>query len=125
MCIFKSGREVIVCDVAIGAVKAQLEADLGSAVRYTVIHGQGTLVEAASGINRHRFEQLVRTGITSSLPRSDAETAHSWPEMRKNDRGEPGVRAGDGAGIPVLVGLILLMLVGAGRLLASALRGRM
>jgi hypothetical protein len=85
MCTFKSDREVVVCDVAIGAVKARLDADLGSAVRYTVFHGQGTLVEAVSGVDGQRFEQLVRTGMTAagSVPRSDGEAAHSRPEIGK------------------------------------------
>ena len=82
MCTFKSDREVMVCDVAIGAVKAHLEVDLGDAVRYKVVHGQGTLVEAASRVDGHRFAQLVKTGIATvgSEPRS--EPAHSRPEMR-------------------------------------------
>ena len=85
MCTFKSDREVVVCDVAIGAVKARLETDLGGAVRYTVIHGQGTLVEADSGVDGHRFEPLVRTGMTAagSVPRSDGEAAHSRSEIGK------------------------------------------
>jgi hypothetical protein len=40
MCTFTSSSAVLVCDVAIGATKAQLDAALGDGVRYTVVHAR-------------------------------------------------------------------------------------
>jgi hypothetical protein len=66
MCTFESDRKAIVCDAAISGVRNLLRADLGDAVRYTVVDGQGTVVEAGSDVDVHRFARLVMTGIAAS-----------------------------------------------------------
>jgi hypothetical protein len=63
MCTFNSDREVRVCDIAIGSVKAKLAAELGGVVRYTHIEGKPTLVEASQAVDAERFRRLVNAGI--------------------------------------------------------------
>jgi hypothetical protein len=47
MCTFKNPRAAMVCDVAIGRVRHELDAVLTTEdVHYTSVDGQGTLVEA-------------------------------------------------------------------------------
>lgn len=69
MCTFNGDREVKVCDVAIGHVKAVLAADLGDVVRYTHLEGEGTLVEVVGdGVDAGLFKQLVRNGMAAAEP---------------------------------------------------------
>lgn len=85
MCTFKSEREVMVCDVAIGAVRAELEADLGDAVRYTVIDGAGTLVEGRADLDGRQFRKLVEIGIAAASP--NVAPGRSRPEkMRETNQ---------------------------------------
>lgn len=72
MCTFHSDREVQVCDVAIGQVKAALTAQ-GDAIRYTHLEGEGTLVQVVGeGVDPELFERLVRNGMAA------AESAGGW-----------------------------------------------
>jgi hypothetical protein len=68
MCTFTSDREVAVCDVAIGHVKAKLAAELGGDVSYTHTDGRPTLVKAGQTVDAERFRQLVNAGITEAEP---------------------------------------------------------
>jgi hypothetical protein len=69
MCTFHSDTEVQVCDVAIPHVKARLAADLGGAVRYTHLEGEGTLVQVVEdGVDPELFEKLVRNGMAAAEP---------------------------------------------------------
>jgi hypothetical protein len=63
VCTFDSDREVRVCDVAIGSVKARLAAELGDVVHYTHVEGQPTLVAAGRLVDAERFRRLVNAGI--------------------------------------------------------------
>jgi hypothetical protein len=68
MCTFNGDREVKVCDVALGPIKAALGAGLGGeAVRYTHLEGEGTLVELTpSEVDVRVFEHLVREGMAEA-----------------------------------------------------------
>jgi hypothetical protein len=67
MCTFNGDRQVTVCDIAIQPVKAALAANLGDAVRYTHLEGEGTLVEVVGqGVDVQLFEQLVREGMAEA-----------------------------------------------------------
>ena len=64
MCTFADQRTVLVCDVAIAAVRQELQRGLqASDVQYTVVEGQGTLVQAAARVDAEQFEARVRTAI--------------------------------------------------------------
>lgn len=64
MCTFKDDRTVMVCDVAIGRVREELQEALGrDDVRYTVVDGQGTLVEAVPEADTESFADRVRAAI--------------------------------------------------------------
>ena len=65
MCTFHSDKEVHVCDVAIGHVKAQLASE-GDAVRFTHLEGEGTLVQAVGDVDLSLFEQRVRDGMAAA-----------------------------------------------------------
>ncbi len=66
MCTFTNDRELSVCDVAIGQVKAKLTPELGDALRYTHLEGEGTLIEAAHTVDAERLRQLVDAGIAEA-----------------------------------------------------------
>ncbi len=63
MCTFKSERQVMVCDIAIGKVRAATESVFGHEVCFTVVDGEGTLVEAPAEIDAARFEAIVMDAI--------------------------------------------------------------
>jgi hypothetical protein len=65
MCTFKSKREVLVCDVAIGRVREDVTAAFGARVRYTPVEGQGTLIEAEPDIDADQFNALTREAIAA------------------------------------------------------------
>lgn len=80
MCILESDRRALVCDVAIGGVRALMAADLGDAVQYTVIDGRGTLVQAAPDVDAGRFEELVKLGMAAANAREpDVPASTSSP----------------------------------------------
>lgn len=66
MCIFKTDRAVLVCDVAIGHVRKEVTAAFGARVRYTPVEGQGTLVEAEPDIDTERFNAVTRDAILAA-----------------------------------------------------------
>jgi hypothetical protein len=60
-------RSAMVCDVAIGHVREAIERELGGparpGARFTVRHGEGTLVELDAGLDRDRFRAAVEEGM--------------------------------------------------------------
>jgi hypothetical protein len=66
MCTFRDERAVVVCDVAIGQVKKDLERAFGGQVRYTSIEGQGTLVEAEPEVDGSGFTNITRAAVRAS-----------------------------------------------------------
>ena len=64
MCTFFDDRSAMVCDVAINLVKDELQSRVGDEVSYTVRHGEGTLVEAGSGVDPEVFADAVREGMS-------------------------------------------------------------
>lgn len=73
MCTFKDHQTVLVCDVAIGQVRERLTAAFGETIQYTPIDGQGTLVQASSGVASEQFQALTRVAIAQaeqSAPRA-------------------------------------------------------
>ena len=67
MCTFENERTVLVCDVAIGQVKRDLEHVFAGRIRYTSIDGKGTLVEADPQIDGSAFTDVTRAAI-QALP---------------------------------------------------------
>ncbi|HLW00599.1 MAG TPA: hypothetical protein VKT82_18220 [Ktedonobacterales bacterium] len=63
MCTFKDQQNVLVCDVAIGQVRASLTAAFGEAIQYTPMEGQGTLVQAPPSVAGEPFLALTRAAI--------------------------------------------------------------
>jgi hypothetical protein len=68
MCTFKDERTVLVCDVAIGRVRAAIDATVTArdSVRYTVVDGQGTLVEAEHGVDVQQFTVATQAAIAAA-----------------------------------------------------------
>lgn len=66
MCTPKSERSMMVCDIAIGCVKQDLAAALRGDVRYTVVDGQGTLVEADVSIDAAQFQSVIQEAIAAA-----------------------------------------------------------
>jgi hypothetical protein len=67
MCTFKNPHAAMVCDVAIGRVRHELEAALPTEdVHYTSVDGQGTLVEAAPGTDATLFAERVQNAIAEA-----------------------------------------------------------
>ena len=56
----------MVCDVAIGCVQADLSLVFGDRVRFTPVHGEGTLIEAEADVDADRFETLARAAIAAA-----------------------------------------------------------
>lgn len=63
MCTFKDEHTVLVCDVAISHVRETVDAVFGNAVHYTMVEGQGTLVEVNPTVDAEQFHALTRTAI--------------------------------------------------------------
>ena len=76
MCTFRDERTVLVCDVAIGSVKEELGATFDGGLRYTVIRGKGTLVEADGDVDAERFAALTCEAIAQAQA-AQATTASS------------------------------------------------
>jgi hypothetical protein len=68
MCTFKDERAVLVCDVAIGRVREEIEAAFtgGDGVRYMVVDGQGMLGAASPGIDAERLTTGARTALAEA-----------------------------------------------------------
>lgn len=65
MCTRHSDRSMMVCDVAIGRVRLELEAALGGGVRYTHVHGEGTLVDVDATVDSERFQELIQAAVAA------------------------------------------------------------
>jgi hypothetical protein len=64
MCTFQDDRTVMVCDVAIGRVREEVQTAFGTdRVRCTVVEGQGNLVQAEPGVDVEQFGVRVRAAI--------------------------------------------------------------
>ncbi len=63
MCTFKSERQVMVCDIAIGKVRAAAESVFGDEIQFTVVDGEGTLVEAPANVDPTRFDAVMMEAI--------------------------------------------------------------
>jgi hypothetical protein len=79
MCTFKDQQTVLVCDVAIGQVRERLTAAFGEIIQYTPIEGQGTLVQASSGVTSEQFQSLTRAAIAQAQ-QTAARAAITMPE---------------------------------------------
>jgi hypothetical protein len=66
MCTFKDERAVLVCDVAISHVRETVDAVFGNAVHYTMVEGQGTLVEVNPTVDTEQFQALTHTAIAAA-----------------------------------------------------------
>ncbi len=66
MCTFHDDRTVEVCDVAIGRVRAELQAAFGERVRFTSRHGEPTLVEATADVDAGEFTGVARRAIDAA-----------------------------------------------------------
>jgi hypothetical protein len=73
MCRFEDERTVMVCDVAIGHVRAAAGRAFGAAVGFTVVDGEGTRVEAGPGVDEGLFGGEVRTAIDAAQAAQAAE----------------------------------------------------
>ncbi len=63
MCTFKNERQVMVCDIAIRKVRAATESAFGHEICFTVVDGEGTLVEAPAEVDAARFDAIVLDAI--------------------------------------------------------------
>lgn len=75
MCTFKDQQHVLVCDVAIGQVRASLTAVFGEAIRYTSVEGQGTLVQAPPSVAGEPFLALTRAAIDQAQQNQEHRAA--------------------------------------------------
>ncbi len=66
MCDFKNDRTVMVCDVAIGHIRNELQKAAVEGVKFTHVDWEGTLVEADPEIDVDAFTQAVRAGIAEA-----------------------------------------------------------
>jgi hypothetical protein len=67
MCTFKNPYAAMVCDVAIGHVRHELDGALPKEdVHYTSVDGQGTLVEATPETDAALFAERVRKAIADA-----------------------------------------------------------
>lgn len=67
MCTVKGERTVLVCDMAIGRVRAEIAATVTGrdGIRYTVVDGQGTLVEADASVYAQHFLATTQAAIAA------------------------------------------------------------
>jgi hypothetical protein len=75
MCTFKSERQVMVCDIAIGKVRAATESAFGHEICFTVVDGEGTLVEAPAEVDAARFDAIVLDAIAIANATSAVDQA--------------------------------------------------
>jgi hypothetical protein len=57
---------MMVCDLAIGRVREDLDAVLRGEIQYTHVDGQGTLVEAGPSVDADRFQLLIQEAISAA-----------------------------------------------------------
>lgn len=66
MCTAEHERSTLVCDVAIGRVRHELEGVFAEGITYTVVEGCGTRVEAAPTVEAQRFAEVVQRAIAAA-----------------------------------------------------------
>lgn len=66
MCTVEHERSMVVCDVAIGRVRQELEDTFADGVTYAVVAGCGTRVQAAPSVDAQRFTEVVQHAIAAS-----------------------------------------------------------
>ena len=80
MCTFRSDREVVVCDVAIEHVRAELQGYAGTDVTYGAAEGGGTtFVHAAEVVDPEAFGSAVRRGMGRVVVADAARGRRSRP----------------------------------------------
>ncbi|HEU5003952.1 MAG TPA: hypothetical protein VFW71_14410 [Actinomycetota bacterium] len=91
MCTFEGERAVLVCDVAIDQVRAELAGYLGEQVTYRAANeGRATLVEAPPAVDPQVFAQAVRRGMDRAALARTGEPMPVRPltiEKRPGDTG--------------------------------------
>lgn len=75
MCTFKNDRQVMVCDIAIGKVRAATESVFGDEIQFTLVDGEGTLVEAPTNVDPIRFDAVVMEAIAMANATPSARSA--------------------------------------------------
>ena len=75
MCTFKDESRVLVCDVAIDRVRREIDSAFSEGIYYTVIEGQGTLVEAGAGVDGRRFAETASRAIARAQGSSGESAA--------------------------------------------------
>lgn len=79
MCTFQDERSVLVCDVARREVETALKREIGPNAQFTVIHGQGTLVELDQGQDPTRFRDVVQGAMAAAnttAPSDASQASH-------------------------------------------------
>ena len=66
MCTFEDTRTVRICDVAIGLVRREADRAFGPQVRYTVVSGEGTRVEASAEVDPKAFAIQMHATIAAA-----------------------------------------------------------
>jgi hypothetical protein len=80
MCTFQSDREVVVCDVAIEHVRAELQGYAGTDVTYRAAEEGGTtFVQAAEVVDPEAFREAVRRGMGRVVVPDAAQGRRSRP----------------------------------------------
>lgn len=80
MCMFQSDREVVVCDVAIEHVRAELQGYAGTDVTYRAAEEGGTtFVQAGEEVDPEAFGQAVRRGMGRVAVPDAAQRGRSRP----------------------------------------------
>jgi hypothetical protein len=80
MCTFRSDREVVVCDVAIEHVRAELQRYAGTDVTYRAAgEGGTTIVQAAEVVDPEAFGEAVRRGMGRVVVPDAAQRGRSRP----------------------------------------------
>jgi hypothetical protein len=86
MCIVEDERSTVVCDVAIGRVRQELEATFADGVTFTVVAGHGTRVQATPTIDAEQFAAVLQQAIVaaqqSSRPDRPDELQSHTPRSR-------------------------------------------
>ena len=91
MCIFRSDREVVVCDVAIDHVRAELQGYAGTDVTYRAAEEGGTtFVHAAEVVDPEAFGEAVLRGmgrvVVADAAPGQTQPAPSYPETVRPPR---------------------------------------
>ena len=73
MCSVTGERAVLVCDLAIDRVRAELTAALGLGIRSTHVDFQPTLVEAEPEVDASRFVDIVMAASAAAQQSTGAD----------------------------------------------------